>query len=106
MKRLQTAVVSILGILLILTIVQSVVPKQYVPEEPEEMEPCVGQPIFVDFEYNGMVNEPWSCEEQCNDHQPRYILYSNNRATQCETPPGCNDYGEDRGVTCEPQIAS
>lgn len=106
MKRLQIVIGGILGLLLILTIVQSVVPKNYVPETPEEIEPCIGEPIFVDFDYTGGVNEPWSCQEQCTDDQPRYLFYTNSKATQCETPPGCNDYGEDRGIQCEPQLAS
>ncbi len=60
----------------------------------------------MDFPFIGTVNQPWSCQEQCNDDKPRYLLYSNGKATQCETPPGCNDTGEDSNVTCKPPVVS
>lgn len=108
MKSLHQAVLVVLGLILGIVVVESVIPRRYVPR-PEDIEPeveCIGQPIAVDFPYMGTIAEPWSCQEQCNDDAPRYILYSNGRATQCETPPGCNDYGEDRGMTCVPPGAA
>lgn len=108
MQRLQQTVIGILGLLLIIVIYKSVVPRAYVPEpeEPVIEVACIGQPIRIDQPYVGTVVDPWTCQIQCNDDQPRYILYSNGKATQCETPPGCNDFGEDRGVTCVPLGAS
>lgn len=67
---------------------------------------CIGSPIKVDFAYEWTVAEPHSCAVQCQDGRPRYILYANGMGTQCEAPPGCNDYGEDNGVTCKPPVAS
>lgn len=108
MDRQQQIVVSVLGLILVIVASQAILPERYVPEAQEEVaaEPCIGKPIPVDFPYMGNVAEPWSCKPQCEDGQPRFILYSNGKATQCETPPGCNDFGEDRGVTCEPPPVS
>ena len=68
----------------------------------EEGDPCIGDPINVDYDYNRQMLQPHECKVQCSDDRPRYILYTNGLATQCEDPPGCNDLGEDRGVTCVP----
>jgi hypothetical protein len=51
------------------------------------------------------VNSPYECKIQCDDDEPRYILYKNGKAAQCETPPGCLDYGEDHRITCAPPVA-
>ncbi|MDO8648391.1 MAG: hypothetical protein Q7R81_01270 [Candidatus Peregrinibacteria bacterium] len=71
------------------------------PEEPIVEEECVGEPIVVAYAYEGTVVEPHACLPQCSDDLPRYVLYTNGKATQCEPPPGCNDFGEDTGVTCK-----
>lgn len=89
--------------MLMVVAVEAVVPSKYEPK-PQDLEPktqCVGEPIVVDEPYNGGVLEPWTCRVQCDGDVPRYILYSNGMATQCETPPGCNDRGEDLGETCQ-----
>jgi len=103
-QRFQQIVIGILGLLLVIVILQSVVPQEYVstPQEPVQLGSCLGDPIEVDYAYTGTVADPWTCQVQCEDDVPRYILYTNGRATQCETPPGCNDYGEDHGITCQP----
>jgi hypothetical protein len=69
-------------------------------------DPCIGEPITVNYAYNRGVLEPHACQPQCADGRQRYILYSNDLATQCQTPPGCNDWGEDRGVTCVPPVTA
>ncbi len=74
------------------------------PQEPETA--CTGEPIVVDFPYLGTVNDPWTCQVQCGDQKQRFILYSNGKATECEELPGCNDRGEDSGITCTPPAAS
>jgi hypothetical protein len=71
-----------------------------------EGDPCIGEPIVVDYPYDYRMLEPHECKVQCSDQKPRYILYTNKMATQCETPPGCNDWGEDRRVTCTPLVSS
>lgn len=78
-------------------------PMQPLPDEPAA--PCIGEPIGVEYAFTGW-SEPHACVVQCSDNQPRYILYSDGKATQCETPPGCNDWGEDKGVLCEPPLKS
>lgn len=75
-------------------------------DDVEEAGPCIGTPIIVDYAYGSRMLEPHECAVQCTDNQPRYIQYTNGLATQCETPPGCNDLGEDRGVTCTPPAMS
>lgn len=107
MSTLERVVGGTLGALLIVVAGQSLFPRPYVsqPKEPVVEVSCIGTPITVDFAYNGTVNEPWTCEEQCDNNQPRYILYTNGKATQCQTLPGCNDTGEDSGVTCTPPTA-
>ncbi len=62
--------------------------------------PCQGTPIKVDYAYDGSTVGPNECLKQCQTQQTGYILYSNGLATQCQPLPGCNDTGEDEGVTC------
>lgn len=102
MHSLERIIGGTLAVLLLVVAVQAIVPKAYVPRarEPVVEVVCKGTPIKVDYAYTGTVNDPWTCKVQCDDDKPRYILYSNGKATQCETPPGCNDSGEDSGVTC------
>lgn len=108
MKNLQHIIIGLLAVLLVIVVVQSVVPRKYVPQEREVVPEvaCVGTPIVVDYAFEGGYLEPWACEQQCADDQPRFVLYSNGKATQCETPPGCNDFGEDSGVTCIPPVST
>lgn len=70
------------------------------PEWDVAQEPCTGEPIVVSYAFDGGISSPHECKVQCEDQKPRYILYSNGIATQCEELPGCNDWGEDHGVTC------
>lgn len=102
MQSLERIILGALGVLLFIVVVQSVTPATFKPRPkiPVVEVPCKGKPITVDFAYTGSVNDPWSCKEQCDDDQPRYLLYTNGKATQCEVPPGCNDAGEDSGQTC------
>ena len=68
--------------------------------------PCSGEPILVDYPYEGKWIEPHACAVQCEDEVQRYVYYTNNLATQCERLPGCNDWGEDHGITCKPDAVS
>lgn len=70
------------------------------PRFPEEGEPCTGEPIEVEYAYDGALLGPHECQVQCKDEKEHYILYTNGMATQCEPLPGCSDWGEDHGVTC------
>ena len=109
MKTLERIVAGICGVILFIVIAQSLRPAPYVstpPPPPAQIGNCIGTPIPVSFPYLGTANEPWTCKPQCDDDQPRYILYTNGKATQCETPPGCNDTGEDTGVTCKVALES
>lgn len=108
MKTLQRTVIGTLGVLLVIVIAQTLLPRQYVPQEPQVVpeQVCTGEPIVVDYPFEGGYLDPWACKVQCDDGRQRYVLYSNGLATQCETPPGCNDLGEDRGVTCVPPESS
>ncbi len=71
--------------------------------KPEPDQPCVGEPIEVDYPYYGGMLQPHACQPQCDDNIQHYILYSNGKATQCQKLPGCLDWGEDQGVTCVPE---
>lgn len=73
---------------------------------PEAEAACIGEPIVVNFPYLGTVNDPWTCQVQCAEGKEKFILYTNGKATQCEELPGCNDRGEDDGVTCAPPDVS
>ena len=69
---------------------------------PPEPVRCEGEPIQVDYPFEGGFMDPHECIVQCRDQKQRYILYDDGMATQCEFLPGCNDWGEDRGITCMP----
>jgi len=100
--RMPYAIGGVLGGILLIIVVQAFLPEGPLPGvTPSKEESCVGEPIVVDYDFGGSFMEPHACAVQCADDKPRYILYKNGKATQCETPPGCNDYGEDRGVTCK-----
>ncbi|HLD63496.1 MAG TPA: hypothetical protein VI913_01225 [Candidatus Peribacteraceae bacterium] len=71
---------------------------------PEQ--PCRGEPIFVEYDFEGGFLEPHACAIQCEDQQERFIYYRNGKATQCEKLPGCRDIGEDREITCTPPAMS
>lgn len=99
-------VTAVCGAIFLVVVFQTAFPAKEPPvPEPEVAEECIGDPIAVAYEYAGW-NEPHACAVQCADDQPRYILYSDGLATQCEPPPGCNDLGEDRGILCEPPLVS
>lgn len=68
--------------------------------------PCEGDPIPVSYPYANGMAAPHECLVQCREGGRRYILYSDGVGTQCQTPPGCSDWGEDNGVTCIPPPAS
>ena len=61
---------------------------------------CKGEPLHVDYPFEGKYLDPHACAVQCEDGIRHYVIYSNGRATQCEELPGCRDLGEDRGETC------
>lgn len=67
---------------------------------PRKDQPCEGQPIHVDYAYDGGMVQPHACAEQCDDQVLRYIVYTDGEATQCAPLPGCSDWGEDMGITC------
>ncbi len=62
---------------------------------------CQGIPIYVSYPFQGGMLDPWECKIQCDDKKQRHIVYTNGKATPCETLPGCLDYGEDHGITCQ-----
>ena len=72
-KNTSQIATGALGLILLLLVVISLAPENYVPETPGPVveEACVGDPIIVDFAYNGTVNDPWTCQEQCQDDRPR-----------------------------------
>ncbi len=108
MKSFQNTIFVVLGVLLLVVAIQSVVPRSYTPEEvePYTEQACEGTPIKVSYAFTGGYLEPWACQQQCDDQIQHYVLYSNGKATQCETLPGCNDFGEDNGQTCTPPVES
>lgn len=93
--------------LMLCVVVLQAVTDPMIPTDPgpQPDASCIGDPIVVTYAYAGW-SKPHECAVQCADDQPRYILYTDGRATQCETPPGCNDWGEDKGTTCEPSLTS
>lgn len=95
-------VLIIFGVIVALLLIQAVFPRQAVPRDltASAEEDCVGEALPIPYEYTGNVVDPWSCQVQCQDQKQRYLVYTNGVATQCETLPGCNDWGEDRGQTC------
>jgi hypothetical protein len=104
MQSLERTVGIVCAVILLVVIFESLHPARYVSKPPPivAQKNCVGSPIVVTFPFTGAVNDPWTCQVQCKDDKPRYVLYSNGRATQCDTPPSCLDYGEDHGITCNP----
>src|SRR6185436_12153766 len=75
---------------------------RFFPTVRAREEACVGEPIAVRAPYQGGILPAHSCSPQCADGRPRYLAYTNGRATQCEPPPGCGDKGEDEAITCRP----
>jgi|CXWL01.1.fsa_nt_gi hypothetical protein len=105
MKLLERIVGGTCIVILLIVVVQSLRPATYTPVPPAPpavVGDCVGTPISIDVPYVGATVDPWTCKAQCENDKARYILYSNGKATQCETPPGCNDTGEDTGIMCNP----
>ncbi len=102
----ETLVLGFLGIVLVAMVVQAFIPARAPgaarPQPDAPVEACVGEPIAIDYPYEGMSVDPHTCKVQCEDGKQRYILYTNGKATPCERVPGCLDYGEDRGITCTP----
>lgn len=94
------------GLMLAIVTLQAAFPPQppVAPPPPVAVE-CIGEPIVVTYPYAGW-SEPHECRVQCDDDRPRYILYTDGLATQCQTPPGCNDAGEDSGITCVPPLST
>ncbi len=94
------------GLMLAVVIVEAVFPPAHPIPPPTPPEgSCIGEPIVAQYEYSGWL-KPHECKVQCQDDEPRYILYTDGRATQCQAPPGCNDEGEDKGVFCIPSLKS
>ncbi|MBI3332059.1 hypothetical protein HYZ99_03815 [Candidatus Peregrinibacteria bacterium] len=100
----QHIVLGFFGLIFLILLYQAIrIPKVPTEEREEVTEvDCIGEPIKVSFPYAFTISEPHTCKPQCADGRQRYILYTNGYGTQCETPPGCNDVGEDTGVTCRP----
>ena len=74
-----------------------------VPQAPVyEKVSCKGLAIKVEHAFRGRTIDEHSCAVQCDGNVPRYVLYSNGKATQCEALPGCNDWGEDKNIECIP----
>ena len=72
------------------------------PSVRRDEKECIGEAIAVDEAYAMFTLYPHSCRPQCADQKPRFLLYKNGLATQCEELPGCRDLDEDLGVTCRP----
>ncbi len=97
------AVTSVLTAIVVMTVTQALLLPTLTPApKPKPGTACVGEPIVVEYSYAGGMMGPHECKVQCDTQKPRYILYTDNRATQCEPLPGCNDWGEDNGVECLP----
>ena len=85
-----------------------VMPQAAVETVWEDGDPCVGDPIDVDYTWPHPADEtdftnPWECSIQCEDGVQRYIRYVNDDiGTPCENIPGCLDWGEDNAITCIP----
>ncbi len=101
-KALAGVVVAIVAVLAYDTFLQG---DQEARFKPKENQPCEGKALPVDYPYHGGMLTPHACAPQCEDKAQRYILYTNGKATQCQTVPGCLDWGEDQGVTCIPPKA-
>jgi hypothetical protein len=105
--RLDHSAVWFLSLVLLVTAGRSVIGTLlYTPAKAAPPVPCVGEPITVNYDFQGGYIEDHACKPQCGTEQQRYVLYKNGKATQCQTLPGCNDTGEDQGVSCIPPGAS
>lgn len=101
------AALGLMAVMLVVVLWQQIHPAQEPAVTFEDSgTPCVGDPIEVAYSFKGNPEGPWECQVQCSDNKPRYILYTNGIGTQCDTPPSCNDRGEDDGVTCEPPLVT
>lgn len=101
---LQHIIQAFFGVIFLILLYQAIrVPKipEAEPREDTATVNCTGEPIFVPYAFEWTVLEPHACAPQCTDGKQRYIVYTNGLATQCENLPGCNDTGEDTGVTCK-----
>lgn len=98
---LEKSVVIFLILILLIVFRQSL-SRSSLQEQDLKPPICEGVPLTVSYPYMGGFLEPHACAIQCQDHQQRYIVYTNGFATQCEKLPGCRDLGEDRGVICVP----
>lgn len=102
MSPLLRNTVSLFLVLVVAILLRDSVQMLFVgASRPESGKPCEGVPLEVDYPFHGGMNPPHACKPQCDDDVQRYILYSNGMATQCQLLPGCLDWGEDQGVTCE-----
>ncbi len=110
MKRLPdpntVAVVGMAVVLLLVAWQQMNPPSQAGTFFQQSHETCRGLPIAVNYSYKGTPETPHECIVQCQDQREHYILYTNGMGTQCDDLPGCNDRGEDDGVTCDPPEVS
>jgi len=92
---------AVLGFILVVTAYQALTTEVIAPPNyPTQDAICYGTPIVVDYEYGGAMMQPHACKVQCDTKTPHYIIYSNNKGTQCGAIPDCSDWGEDNGVTC------
>ena len=98
----QRLMIGFFGIIFVLLFLQAMFPPRDAKRDLTQpaQQDCVGTPLYVPYEYNGTTVDPWSCQPQCTDQKQHYLVYTNGMATECETLPGCNDAGEDNGVTC------
>jgi len=97
----RTLIAIFFGLITVVVVAQAFAPER-IPVVKNTEKACIGEPIKVDYPYEGGYLDPHACKPQCGSDQRMYILYENGFATQCETPPGCNDWGEDNGITCKP----
>lgn len=95
--------ILIVCITLLLVYDMSIAKRSTAVSKPKINQACIGTPIEVDYAYHGNMLAPHACAQQCNTNVQRYVLYTNGKATQCQTLPGCLDWGEDQGVTCIPK---
>lgn len=101
-RRLASYTFGFCALLVTVLFVQTLFPPQVEPRSWEERTEgeCKGEPIHIAEPYEGAPVGPHTCIVQCQDGKQRYIVYGNGLATQCEEPPGCNDFGEDHGTVC------
>ena len=97
-------VFGFIAVVFIVLLTQVLLPERVPVPTPPAITPCRGEPIATDFAFTGTIHEQWTCKKQCDDREVHYILYSNGKATQCEDLPGCNDFGEDKNITCTPPM--